>query len=394
MTPLLPSACSSDRSCASTGSAPVITSSPGNATTKVLPRKACTYGATERSHSTNWAGFSMSRIIIRSDMSAPDPSKKNAARPAPHPAPPSRAVRPAAAAVNARNPLPPITCPEELPVSGRRQEIAEALKKNQVVIVSGETGSGKTTQLPKICLELGRGETGLIGHTQPRRIAASSTAKRIAQELGTPAGEIVGFKVRFNDTLSKGAWVKLMTDGILLAETQTDPLLKQYDTIIFDEAHERSLNIDFLLGYLKQLLPKRPDLKVIITSATIDPERFAKHFEGAPIIEVSGRTYPVEMRYRPLLNDDEAGRDRDMQQAILEAVAELARLGPGDVLLFLSGEREIRAPAEALRKHHPPHTEIVPLYARLSAAEQNKVFHPHGGRRLVLATNVAETSLA
>src|SRR3569623_3043896 len=343
MTTLMPSACSSDRSCASTGSAPVITSSPGKATTKGLPRKACTYGATERSHSTNWAGFSMSRIIIRSDMSAPDPSKKNAGRPHPQPVHASRvaasaepATVPGAAAASLRNPLPPVTFPEELPVSGRRREIAEALKNNQVVIVSGETGSGKTTQLPKICLELGRGKDGLIGHTQPRRIAASSTAKRIAQELGTPPGESVGFKVRFNDTLSKGAWVILMTDGILLAETQTDPLLKQYDTIIIDEAHERSLNIDFLLGYLKQLLPKRPDLKVIITSATIDPERFAKHFEGAPIIEVSGRTYPVEMRYRPVLNDDEDGRDRDMQQAILEAVDELARLGPGDELIILS----------------------------------------------------------
>jgi len=315
--------------------------------------------------------------------------------------------------VNARNPLPPITFPEELPVSGRRQEIAEALKKNQVVIVSGETGSGKTTQLPKICLELGRGETGLIGHTQPRRIAASSTAKRIAQELGTPAGEIVGFKVRFNDTLSKGAWVKLMTDGILLAETQTDPLLKQYDTIIIDEAHERSLNIDFLLGYLKQLLPKRPDLKVIITSATIDAERFARHFgseeKPAPIIEVSGRLYPVEIRYRPIDSEDRSaarpgaaqtasaaqkGREqRDLMDAIADAVDELSRLGSGDVLVFLPGEREIRDAAETLRKHHPPHVEILPLFARLSAQEQERVFKPSNARRIVLATNVAETSL-
>ncbi|HTH45501.1 MAG TPA: DEAD/DEAH box helicase, partial [Oxalicibacterium sp.] len=203
-----------------------------------------------------------------------------------------------------RNPLPPVSFPEELPVSGRREEIAKAIRDNQVVIVSGETGSGKTTQLPKICLELGRGEKGLIGHTQPRRIAASSTAKRIAQELNSPPGELVGYKVRFNDTLSNGAWIKLMTDGILLAETQTDPLLRQYDTIIIDEAHERSLNIDFLLGYLKQLLPKRPDLKIIITSATIDAERFARHFakgdQPAPVIEVSGRLYPVEIRYRPV----------------------------------------------------------------------------------------------
>lgn len=342
-------------------------------------------------------------------MSAPDPSKKNAGRPALHTAHPSRTVHPAAAepAANARNPLPPITFPEELPVSGRRQEIAAALKNNQVMIVSGETGSGKTTQLPKICLELGRGEASLIGHTQPRRIAASSTAKRIAQELGTPAGEIVGFKVRFNDTLSKGAWVKLMTDGILLAETQTDPLLKQYDTIIIDEAHERSLNIDFLLGYLKQLLPKRPDLKVIITSATIDAERFARHFGSAdapaPVIEVSGRLYPVEIRYRPVEAEDRSAarpgaaqkdrEQRDLMDAIADAVDELSRLGPGDVLVFLPGEREIRDAAETLRKHHPPHVEILPLFARLSAQEQERVFKPSNARRIVLATNVAETSL-
>ncbi|HEX8885298.1 MAG TPA: DEAD/DEAH box helicase, partial [Noviherbaspirillum sp.] len=252
-----------------------------------------------------------------------------------------------------RNPLPAIHFPEELPVSGRRDEIMAALAAHQVIIVSGETGSGKTTQLPKICLALGRGERGLIGHTQPRRIAASSTARRIAQELGSPLGEHVGFKVRFNDNLTKGAWVKLMTDGILLAETQTDPLLRQYDTIIIDEAHERSLNIDFLLGYLKQLLPRRPDLKVIITSATIDADRFARHFgsddKPAPVIEVSGRLYPVEIRYRPVEPSEKSDRpdgrasaqkeQRDLMDAVVDAVDELARLGPGDVLVFLPGER-------------------------------------------------------
>ncbi|GGC59223.1 ATP-dependent RNA helicase HrpA [Undibacterium terreum] len=303
-----------------------------------------------------------------------------------------------------RNPLPPISFPEELPVSGRRAEIAEALQKNQVIIVCGETGSGKTTQLPKICLELGRGQKGLIGHTQPRRIAASSTAKRIAQELNSPLGEHVGFKVRFTDTLTKGASVKLMTDGILLAETQTDPLLKQYDTIIIDEAHERSLNIDFLLGYLKQILPRRRDLKLIITSATIDAQRFANHFgetirtaEGetikpAPVIEVSGRLYPVEVRYRPI-QDTEKDKERDLMTAITDAVDELCRIGSGDVLVFLPGEREIRDTAEALRKHHPPHVEILPLFARLSAQEQERVFKVSNARRIVLATNVAETSL-
>jgi ATP-dependent helicase HrpA len=315
-----------------------------------------------------------------------------------------------------RNPLPPITFPEELPVSGKRQEIARALQENQVVIVCGETGSGKTTQLPKICLELGRGRSGLIGHTQPRRIAASSTAKRIAQELGSPLGEHVGFKVRFTDTLSKGASVKLMTDGILLAETQTDPLLRQYDTIIIDEAHERSLNIDFLLGYLKQLLPRRRDLKVIITSATIDADRFSRHFgtseKPAPIIEVSGRLYPVEVRYRPVESDavrtpaqgekqgegyvskaQKQREQRDLMDAVVDAVDELARIGSGDVLVFLPGEREIRDTAEALRKHHPPHVEILPLFARLSVQEQERVFKISNARRIVLATNVAETSL-
>ncbi|MDY7538685.1 ATP-dependent RNA helicase HrpA [Undibacterium sp. 5I1] len=303
-----------------------------------------------------------------------------------------------------RNPPPVITYPEELPVSGKRAEIAEALQKHQVIIVCGETGSGKTTQLPKICLELGRGLNGLIGHTQPRRIAASSTAKRIAQELNSPLGEHVGFKVRFNDTLTKGAYVKLMTDGILLAETQTDPLLRQYDTIIIDEAHERSLNIDFLLGYLKQLLPKRRDLKVIITSATIDAQRFANHFaedsanpagsepKPAPVIEVSGRLYPVEVRYRPV-QEDEKDKERDLMTAITDAVDELCRVGSGDVLVFLPGEREIRDAAEALRKHHPDHVEILPLFARLSAQEQERVFKVSNARRIVLATNVAETSL-
>ena len=313
-----------------------------------------------------------------------------------------------------RNPLPPISYPEDLPVSGRREEIAKALMAHQVVIVSGETGSGKTTQLPKICLELGRGEKGLIGHTQPRRIAASSTAKRIAQELGSPLGEHVGYKVRFNDTLQAGASVKLMTDGILLAETQTDPWLAAYDTIIIDEAHERSLNIDFLLGYLKQILPRRPDLKVIITSATIDAERFARHFaqEGkpaVPIIEVSGRLYKVEVRYRPVERDpvvvgggvdnkplpkaQQAREKRDLIDAVVDGVDELCRIGPGDVLVFLPGEREIRDCAEALRKQHPPHVEILPLFARLSVEEQDRVFRTTNARRIVLATNVAETSL-
>ncbi|CAG2126699.1 hypothetical protein LMG31506_00127 [Cupriavidus yeoncheonensis] len=307
------------------------------------------------------------------------------------------------------NPLPPITFPEALPVSARRDEIAAALQANQVVIVSGETGSGKTTQLPKICLSIGRGPGreggGLIGHTQPRRIAATSTAKRIAQELGSPVGEHVGYQVRFNDALSAGASVKLMTDGILLAETQNDPLLRAYDTIIIDEAHERSLNIDFLIGYLRQILPKRPDLKVIITSATIDAQRFATHFsvngKPAPVIEVSGRLYPVEIRYRPIRQDAPAdsppksaqARERDLYDGIVDAVDELSRLGPGDVLVFLPGEREIREAAEALRKHHPPHTEILPLFARLSVQEQERVFKPSNARRIVLATNVAETSL-
>lgn len=364
--------------------------------------------------------MTMAAGIMPAVMSATNPPIKPALGKNASPRHPGRSPKePQVPAPVLRNLLPVISYPEELPVSGRRQEIADALQANQVIIVSGETGSGKTTQLPKICLQIGRGQTGLIGHTQPRRIAASSTAKRIAQELGSAPGEHVGYKVRFNDTLSKGAWIKLMTDGILLAETQTDPLLRQYDTIIIDEAHERSLNIDFLLGYLKQLLPKRPDLKVIITSATIDAERFARHFgrdvngelRPAPVIEVSGRLYPVEVRYRPVDNADRSGLapapaktgasaqatkekdQRDLMDAVVDAVDELARIGSGDVLVFLPGEREIRDAAEALRKHHPPHVEILPLFARLSAQEQERIFKPGNARRIVLATNVAETSL-
>ncbi|MCW2616687.1 MAG: ATP-dependent helicase, partial [Frankiales bacterium] len=284
--------------------------------------------------------------------------------------------------------VPRISYPEQLPVSQRKDDIAAAIRDHQVVIVAGETGSGKTTQIPKICLELGRGVRGLIGHTQPRRLAARSVAERIAEELETPLGSAVGYTVRFHDQVGEGTLVKLMTDGILLAEIQRDRTLSAYDTIIIDEAHERSLNIDFLLGYLKQLLPRRPDLKLVITSATIDPERFASHFGGAPIIEVSGRSFPVEVRYRPFRDDD-----TDQVQAIVEAVDELSGEGPGDVLVFLSGEREIRDTADALRASVPEGTDVLPLYARLSAAEQHRVFAPHSGRRVVLATNVAETSL-
>ncbi|MCA2179377.1 ATP-dependent RNA helicase HrpA [Nonomuraea glycinis] len=283
--------------------------------------------------------------------------------------------------------MPTVTYPENLPVSQRRDDILAAIRDHQVVIIAGETGSGKTTQIPKICLELGRGVRGLIGHTQPRRIAARTVAERIAEELGTELGQAVGYKVRFNDQASDRTLVKLMTDGILLAELQTDRLLEQYDTLIIDEAHERSLNIDFILGYLKQLLPKRPDLKVVITSATIDPERFSRHFDDAPIIEVSGRTYPVEVRYRPLNDED------DQTQGIVDACRELISEGPGDILVFLSGEREIRDAADTLAKAEFRNTEILPLYARLSAAEQHRVFQRHTGRRVVLATNVAETSL-
>ncbi|ENY2594034.1 ATP-dependent RNA helicase HrpA [Vibrio cholerae] len=289
--------------------------------------------------------------------------------------------------------MPKIEYPALLPVSQKRDDIAQAIAHHQVVIVAGETGSGKTTQLPKICAELGRGKYGLIGHTQPRRLAARSVANRIAEEMETELGGFVGYKVRFTDQISDQTQIKLMTDGILLAEIQNDRFLNQYDTIIIDEAHERSLNIDFILGYLKQLLPRRPDLKVIITSATIDPERFSKHFSNAPIIEVSGRTYPVEVRYRPLVGDDDSESDRDQLEGIFQAVDELCDEGLGDILIFMNGEREIRDTADALSKRNLRDTEIVPLYARLSAGEQNKIFQPHAGRRIVLATNVAETSL-
>ncbi|HOG04237.1 MAG TPA: helicase-related protein, partial [Accumulibacter sp.] len=302
--------------------------------------------------------------------------------------------RAAVAARRARLPTPEFA--DDLPVNLRREEIAALIDKNPVVIVCGETGSGKTTQIPKICLEIGRGTTGLIGHTQPRRIAARATAARLAQELRGELGRLVGYKIRFSDRTSPDAFIKLMTDGILLAETQGDPWLEQYDTLIIDEAHERSLNIDFLLGFLKQLLPKRRDLKLIITSATIDAERFSQHFDGAPVIEVSGRLYPVEVRYRPLQTEKEETApddERDLYDAIADACDELHRVGPGDVLVFLPGEREIREAAEALRKHHPPHTEILPLFARLSTEEQGRIFKPHVGSRIVLATNVAETSL-
>ncbi|MFY1632687.1 ATP-dependent RNA helicase HrpA [Solwaraspora sp. WMMB335] len=327
------------------------------------------------------------------------------------------AVRSAQQAVQRRRDrVPRIRYPDGLPVSGRAGDIAAAIRDHQVVIVAGETGSGKTTQIPKICLELGRGVRGLIGHTQPRRLAARTVADRIADELGTSLGDVVGYKVRFTDQVGDQTLVKLMTDGILLAELQRDRMLRQYDTLIIDEAHERSLNIDFILGYLKQLLPRRPDLKVIITSATIDPQRFADHFTEpgkppAPMVEVSGRTYPVEVRYRPLLRetdetDDDPGAapgtpgtvTLDQIDGISEAVEELADEGPGDILVFLSGEREIRDTADALGKLVADRprlrdTEILPLYARLSAAEQHRIFQPHRGRRVVLATNVAETSL-
>ncbi|MFF8474921.1 ATP-dependent RNA helicase HrpA [Streptomyces sp. NPDC015414] len=290
--------------------------------------------------------------------------------------------------------VPAVDYPEQLPVSQKKDEIAAAIRDHQVVIVAGETGSGKTTQIPKICMELGRGVRGMIGHTQPRRIAARTVAERVAEELRTPLGEAVGWKVRFTDQVNPDAtFVKLMTDGILLAEIQTDRELRAYDTIIIDEAHERSLNIDFLLGYLAQLLPRRPDLKVVITSATIDPERFSRHFGDAPIVEVSGRTYPVEVRYRPLLEEDSDDADRDQITAITDAVEELMAEGKGDILVFLSGEREIRDTADALTRKNYRFTEILPLYARLSHAEQHRVFQPHTGRRIVLATNVAETSL-
>ena len=339
----------------------------------------------------------------------------------------ARARRERLSAARAQVRLAPITYPEQLPVSARRDEIAAAIRDHQVVVVAGETGSGKTTQLPKIALELGRGRAGQIGHTQPRRIAARSVAERIAEELGTTLGEAVGYQVRFTDTSGDGTLVKVMTDGILLAQIQRDPLLLSYDTLIIDEAHERSLNIDFVLGYLTRLLPQRPDLKVVITSATIDSARFAAHFAGAdgrpaPVVEVTGRTYPVEIRYRPLspdalgTGDDDAepaarrpssrspkpARERDLMTGITEAVDELCAHGPGDILVFLSGEREIRDAEEALRaslgpratdQRHPQHVELLPLFSRLSAAEQHRVFSSHPGRRVVLSTNVAETSL-
>ncbi|HEY6609727.1 MAG TPA: ATP-dependent RNA helicase HrpA, partial [Pseudomonas sp.] len=300
--------------------------------------------------------------------------------------------------------VPRIRYDDALPIAARRDEIKVAIAKHQVVVIAGETGSGKTTQLPKICLELGRGSHGLIGHTQPRRLAARSVATRVAEELGTPLGELVGYQVRFEDQSKDSSLVKLMTDGILLAETQHDRHLERYDTIIVDEAHERSLNIDFLLGYLKTLLPRRPDLKVIITSATIDLERFSKHFGDAPVVEVSGRTYPVETWYRPLTAevDPDGNRveeDLSVDQGILATLDELAAhersVGqrPGDVLVFLPGEREIRDCAEVLRKANLRHTEILPLYARLTPVEQQKIFQPMSGRKIVLATNVAETSL-
>src|SRR2546425_1597327 len=308
----------------------------------------------------------------------------------------SLARRAARAAGKPRGALPP-----ELPVAQRADDIAAAIRAHPVVIVAGETGSGKTTQLPKICLAAGRGERGLIGHTQPRRIAARAVAARIAQELGTTVGEAVGYKGRFTDHTRPDADAKLMTDGILLAETQRDRLLAAYDTIIVDEAHERSLNIDFLLGYLKQLLPQRPDLKLIVTSATLDAERFARHFSArgrsAPVIQVSGRTYPVEMRYRPLAGDEDDDEE-PLEEAIVTAAEDLWRAGPGEILVFLPGEREIRETADLLRASlaHRPYAsavEILPLYARLSVAEQQRVFAPSRGRRIVLATNVAETSL-
>src|SRR6187431_811489 len=277
--------------------------------------------------------------------------------------------------------------PPDLPIAARRDDLLAAIRDHQVVIVAGETGSGKSTQLPKLCLEAGRGTAGLIGHTQPRRVAARTIAERIAEEIGTPLGTDVGYTVRFTDQVSASTVIKVMTDGILLAEIQRDRRLQRYDTLIIDEAHERSLNIDFILGYLKQLLPQRPDLKVIVTSATIDTERFARHFATEEVIEVTGRTFPVEVRYRPL-------DDTDQVQAIVGAVEELAAEGPGDVLVFLSGEREIRDAADAL--HADDSLEVLPLYARLSSAEQHRIFERPANqvkRRVVLATNVAETSL-
>ena len=302
-------------------------------------------------------------------------------------------VRSSAIARQRAERLPTPTFPEELPISARLDEIERLVREHQVIVLCGETGSGKSTQLPKLCLRLGRGVLGRIGHTQPRRIAARSLAARIASELGEEVGQSVGYKVRFRDHVADETHVKLMTDGILLAEIRSDRDLLEYDTLIIDEAHERSLNIDFLLGYLRKLLPRRPDLKLIITSATIDPARFSRHFADAPVIEVSGRTYPVEVRYRPPAEPGAGERDEAMQQAIVDAIDELSLDGRGDILVFLSGEREIRETAETLRKHKMLHSEVIPLYARLSPSEQARVFAPSGHRHIVLATNVAETSL-
>ncbi|MET0788124.1 MAG: ATP-dependent RNA helicase HrpA [Cellulomonas sp.] len=354
----------------------------------------------------------------RPGSAAEQPTRSPGGRTGPRDDPARAAARRARAAeVRRAVTLPPIVYPEQLPVSARRAEIADALRDHQVVVVAGETGSGKTTQIPKIALELGRGRAGQIGHTQPRRIAARSVAERINEELvgDQPLGGVVGYQVRFTDESSDSTLVKVMTDGILLAQIQRDPMLWAYDTLIIDEAHERSLNIDFILGYLTRLLPRRPDLKVVITSATIDSARFARHFasadgEPAPVVEVSGRTYPVEIRYRPLSPDVEEGaparkrgaEDRDPMTAICEAVDELCAEGPGDILVFLSGEREIRDAEDALRgslgprvsdPRSPGAVELLPLYSRLSAAEQHRVFEPHQNRRVVLSTNVAETSL-
>ncbi|MEE3160415.1 MAG: DEAD/DEAH box helicase, partial [Pseudomonadota bacterium] len=301
-------------------------------------------------------------------------------------------------AVAARSTNPALNYPENLPVCEKRSEILSLISENQVVVIAGETGSGKTTQLPKMCIEAGLGVYGRIGHTQPRRLAARSVSQRIADELNSPLGETVGYQVRFTDQSSDDTRIKVMTDGILLAQTQHDRFLNEYDCIIIDEAHERSLNIDFLMGYLKQLLPKRPDLKVIITSATIDVERFSQHFDDAPVIQVSGRTHPVDVLYRPLVRNDDDEEDRSLFEGIAEALEELrlidkAKGSPGDTLVFLPGEREIRECAEFLRRQQLPATDILPLYARLSSADQQKIFRPHGGRRVVLSTNVAETSL-
>lgn len=289
--------------------------------------------------------------------------------------------------------VPRIEYPPDLPVAQRRDEIARLIESHQVIVVTGETGSGKTTQLPKICLELGRGIRGLIGHTQPRKVAARSIAARIAAELNTPLGNVVGYKVRFDQQEKQDVLVRIMTDGILLAQTQSDPFLLQYDTIILDEAHERSLNIDFLLGYLKQLLPRRPDLKVIITSATIDPQRFSTHFDDAPMIQISGRTHPVQLRYRPLEGVDQDDRDAVQIQGILAALAELQSEPAGDVLVFLATEREIHQTAKALKKSAFDRYEVLPLMARLTSAEQSLIFKAHTRPRIVLATNVAETSV-